>query len=147
MVAKMNRGKDLYLISYAVLVSFIFMFSLFTEFCFFSVATMYRKCTITSIENITHDTKLYTLSLPPTTHMAIPVGHHIKIKANENGHEIERSYTPVQPLGCSSSSSLQLMIKLYSDGSMSQHLLKLNQGNFDLIIRFREAVYYFDFVV
>lgn len=64
-----------------------------------------------------------------------------------SGHEVERSYTPVVSLSLSSmehsniittsssssSSSdhetLQLMIKLYSDGEMSRHLAKLNVGD------------------
>lgn len=47
--------------------------------------------------------------------------------------EIERSYTPVQSFGVPSSSSsssyeINLMIKLYSDGAMSKHLLNLQEG-------------------
>ena len=52
------------------------------------------------------------------------------------GHEIERDYTPIKSFGSpSSSSSIKLMIKLYSDGAMSQYLSKLKKGNESELIR------------
>ena len=56
-----------------------------------------------------------------------------------SGHEVDRSYTPVQSLHTLSSvrcshdhlprDTLQLMIKLYHDGAMSKHLSKLKEGD------------------
>ena len=53
------------------------------------------------------------------------------------GTEVERSYTPVVALPRSTNNhslsskhdTLELMIKLYGDGEMSQHLTKLNVGD------------------
>ncbi|XP_019854312.1 PREDICTED: cytochrome b5 reductase 4-like [Amphimedon queenslandica] len=90
----------------------------------------YRPCTVKSIETVTHDTKVFTLSVPPSSHLSVPVGHHVSLRAGEKGHEIERDYTPIKSFGSpSSSSSIKLMIKLYSDGAMSQYLSKLKKGD------------------
>lgn len=49
-----------------------------------------------------------------------------------SGEEVERSYTPVLPLSHKQAPSdgrtIQFMIKLYSDGQMSQYLSQLKVG-------------------
>ena len=62
------------------------------------------------------------------------------------GSDLERSYTPVRPLllpnsthslpsrsesrnSASNNSTIELLIKLYKDGAMSQHLAKLSPGD------------------
>ena len=53
----------------------------------------FRKCQITSIKDVTHDTKLYAIKLPQNCYFESPVGYHTKIAANIEGIEVQRSYT------------------------------------------------------
>ncbi|XP_029799505.1 cytochrome b5 reductase 4 isoform X3 [Suricata suricatta] len=55
----------------------------------------YRKCRLISKEGVTHDTKLFCLMLPPSTHLQVPVGQHVYLKLTITGTEIVKPYTPV----------------------------------------------------
>ena len=89
----------------------------------------FREGTIESIQSVSHDSKLFTVRLPEASFMLIPTGHHVSIKANIRGEEVERSYTPVVPLSQKQAPSdgrtIKFMIKLYCDGQMSQYLSQL----------------------
>ena len=41
----------------------------------------FMKCTLQSVTSVSHNTKLFTLELPAGSHMLVPMGHHVKIKA------------------------------------------------------------------
>ncbi|XP_036048129.1 cytochrome b5 reductase 4 isoform X3 [Onychomys torridus] len=45
----------------------------------------YRKCQLISKEDVTHDTRLFCLMLPPSTHLQVPVGHHVYLKLSVTG--------------------------------------------------------------
>lgn len=45
----------------------------------------YRKCRLISKEDVTHDTKLFCLMLPPSTHLQVPVGQHVYLKLTITG--------------------------------------------------------------
>jgi len=49
----------------------------------------YRKCQLISKEGVTHDTKLFCLMLPPSTHLQVPVGQHVYLKLTITGKVIE----------------------------------------------------------
>ena len=85
--------------------------------------------TLQSVQSVNHNTKLFTFELPTGSHMIVPMGYHIKIKAN---NELIRSYTPVLPLTGSSTEgrTVNLLIKLYSDGRMSRYLSSLTVGKY-----------------
>nr|KAF6504536.1 cytochrome b5 reductase 4 [Rousettus aegyptiacus] len=55
----------------------------------------YRKCQLISKEDVTHDTKLFCLMLPPSTHLQVPIGQHVYLKLTITGTEIVKPYTPV----------------------------------------------------
>lgn len=40
---------------------------------------LYRKGTLVSMEEVTHNTKLFTFRLPAGSYMSVPVGHHVKL--------------------------------------------------------------------
>ena len=90
-------------------------------------SNQFIKSSLRSVTSITHNTKLFTLELPAGSHMIVPMGHHIKIKASD---DLIRSYTPVLPLTGHSveGRSIDLLIKLYSDGRMSRYLSSLAVG-------------------
>jgi len=87
----------------------------------------YMSTTLQSVQSVSHNTKLFTFKLPAGSHMIVPMGYHVKIKAD---NELIRSYTPVLPLtGCSMEGrTISLLIKLYSDGRMSRYLSSLAVG-------------------
>ncbi|XP_041535434.1 cytochrome b5 reductase 4 isoform X3 [Microtus oregoni] len=45
----------------------------------------YRRCQLISKEDVTHDTRLFCLMLPPSTHLQVPVGHHVYLKLSVTG--------------------------------------------------------------
>lgn len=48
----------------------------------------YRRCQLISKEDVTHDTRLFCLMLPPSTHLQVPVGHHVYLKLSVTGKGI-----------------------------------------------------------
>ena len=128
---------------------------------------LYREGTLVAVEEVTHNTRLFTFRLPAGSYMSVPVGHHVKLRGmleggystrtpcqahrtpphtlpshshSHTGEEVVRSYTPVSllspdpsPCGPVQCDTLQLMVKLYSDGRMSQVLSSLKVGGSLLI--------------
>ena len=45
----------------------------------------YRDCTIENISDVSHDTKLYSLALPPGCRMCVPLGYHVHIRHTVEG--------------------------------------------------------------
>ena len=46
------------------------------------------NCPLGMVEDINHNTKMFTFKLPGASHMIVPTGHHIRIK----GKDQEGSY-------------------------------------------------------
>ncbi|KAL2085005.1 hypothetical protein ACEWY4_020523 [Coilia grayii] len=96
----------------------------------------YRECVLASKTDVTHDTRLFCLRLPPGTHMHVPVGTHVYLKASLIDSEVVKPYTPVEsallheapPTEGSEGSQLFLMVKIYSHGALSPHLDSLQIG-------------------
>ncbi|XP_026582557.1 cytochrome b5 reductase 4 isoform X2 [Pseudonaja textilis] len=98
----------------------------------------YRKCKLLSKTNVTHDTRLFCVELPPGTHLQVPVGHHLYLKQTITGTEIVKPYTPV--LSClvspfkilSSNDKAQIffMIKIYPGGLFTPVLDTLQIGDY-----------------
>ncbi|XP_041043120.1 cytochrome b5 reductase 4 isoform X4 [Carcharodon carcharias] len=96
----------------------------------------YRKCTLLSKMDVSHDTRLLCFQLPPGCYLTIPVGQHIYLKGSIQDVEAVRPYTPVLPslyaepkddgLTCT---NIYLMIKIYPDGLLTPHIDKLQIGN------------------
>ena len=44
------------------------------------------NCALKTIKEVTHNTKMFTFKLPGASHMIVPTGHHIRLKAkNQEG--------------------------------------------------------------
>ncbi|MGH0131943.1 UNVERIFIED_CONTAM: hypothetical protein FKN15_015745 [Acipenser sinensis] len=69
----------------------------------------YRKCTLVSITDVTHDTKLYCLQLPHGTSFQVPIGKHVYLKSVIKGDSLYAS----NPEGQFSTSRLQGVTTLY----------------------------------
>ena len=46
---------------------------------------VFRLCTLTKRELVTHDTQLLTFRLPEGTQFKTPIGHHVYLRAKING--------------------------------------------------------------
>ncbi|NWS70069.1 NB5R4 reductase, partial [Crotophaga sulcirostris] len=98
----------------------------------------YRKCKLVSKMEVTHDTKLFCLMLPKSTHLQIPTGQHVYLKQIIAGTEIVKPYTPVLPFlpldfkepSCPDGARIYLMIKIYSCGLFTQALDHLQIGDY-----------------
>ncbi|XP_069829636.1 cytochrome b5 reductase 4 [Dendropsophus ebraccatus] len=97
----------------------------------------YRNCRLASKSDINHNTKLFCLELPQCCHLQVPVGHHVYLKLTIAGMEVVKPYTPVsQDLTVDSIQSVHcnenyiyLMIKIYTNGSFTPHIDKLEIGD------------------
>uniref|UniRef100_A0A7N4NRT9 Cytochrome b5 reductase 4 n=1 Tax=Sarcophilus harrisii TaxID=9305 RepID=A0A7N4NRT9_SARHA len=97
----------------------------------------YRKCQLISKVDVTHDTKLYCLMLPPGTHLQVPIGHHVYLKQTVTGTEIVKPYTPVlETLHSNLKESLHpnnkyiyIMIKIYHTGLFTPYFNCLQIGD------------------
>ncbi|KAM6138791.1 cytochrome b5 reductase 4-like isoform 1-T1 [Phoenicopterus ruber ruber] len=98
----------------------------------------YRKCKLVSKTEVTHDTKLFCLMLPKSTHLQIPTGQHVYLKQIIAGTEVVKPYTPVLPFlpldfkepSRSAGAHIYLMIKIYSCGLFTQALDHLQIGDY-----------------
>eukprot|EP00051_Salpingoeca_urceolata_P006858 m.90769 g.90769 ORF g.90769 m.90769 type:complete len:540 (+) comp15018_c0_seq2:193-1812(+) len=93
------------------------------------------ECTVTGIKEVAHDSKLFTLRLPEgkAFEQLFGLGQHLRLQMKGLSGVVYRNYTPVTlPLGTqadASSPTIQLLIRLYSDGAMSQCLQGLAAGD------------------
>ncbi|NWS42101.1 NB5R4 reductase, partial [Probosciger aterrimus] len=98
----------------------------------------YRKCKLVSKMEVTHNTKLFCLLLPESTHLRVPTGQHVYLKQIIAGTEVVKPYTPVLPFlpldfkepSCHDSAHIYLMIKIYSCGLFTQALDHLQIGDY-----------------
>ncbi|CAI7881780.1 unnamed protein product [Closterium sp. NIES-54] len=90
----------------------------------------WRKFQIIDRTNITHNVVKFTFSLQtPDTVLGLPIGQHVVLQGkDESGEEFTRKYTPTTldtDVGC-----VDIVIKIYPNGAMSQYLNKMEVGNF-----------------
>ncbi|XP_061193532.1 cytochrome b5 reductase 4-like isoform X3 [Saccostrea echinata] len=96
----------------------------------------YRTCSVDSVCQVTHDSKLLCLSLPVGTRMCVPIGYHVHIKHKVSGMEVVRSYTAVLPTLTGEQDKrvkdgrvLYLMIKIYKGGALTPWIDSLSIGD------------------
>ncbi|XP_072429838.1 NADH-cytochrome b5 reductase-like [Chiloscyllium punctatum] len=75
---------------------------------------------IESVEQLTANTYLYRFQLPSGCCLGLTVGQHIVARGIVNDIEIQRAYTPVNPLDANG--YFEVLIKIYEDGLMSQYV-------------------------
>ena len=79
-------------------------------------------------ENISHDTRRFRFELPSSKHvLGLPIGQHIYLTARINGELVKRPYTPTT--SDDNQGYFDLVIKIYSNGKMTQYLDKLEIGH------------------
>ncbi|KAJ7341704.1 hypothetical protein JRQ81_006508 [Phrynocephalus forsythii] len=97
----------------------------------------YRRCNLLSKTDVSHDTRLFCLGLPPGTHLQVPVGHHLYLRQTIAGTDIVKPYTPVLSSLESTGKNPQndkihifFMIKIYPSGLFTPVLDTLKIGEY-----------------
>lgn len=76
----------------------------------------------------------FTFTLPTTeTVLGLPIGQHVAIKAELDGESVSRSYTPVS--NNADRGVLELVIKVYPDGKLTNSYLKELQVGDEVLFR------------
>ncbi|CAF0714785.1 unnamed protein product [Brachionus calyciflorus] len=93
----------------------------------------FRECTLKSRERLTHDTSLYTFSLPNSSRMRVPIGYHVFLRFMNN-KILVKPYTVVsdslfQNKIFDNGKQVCLIIKHYENGSFTSELLKMPIGS------------------
>lgn len=80
------------------------------------------SCTLEGVSQHTHNT--YILDVGLAEPITVPLGQHIRLRSTgvDGRGVVIREFTPLNPLGAEPSRSLQLLVKLYPEGAMSQVL-------------------------
>lgn len=87
----------------------------------------FRSYPLGEIIPVTHDTSIYRFTLQPGTSLDLPVASCLVTKANINGKDEIRPYTPIsQSLA---QGHFDLLVKSYPDGVMSKHFASLKPGD------------------
>ncbi|KAE8371566.1 hypothetical protein BDV26DRAFT_302660 [Aspergillus bertholletiae] len=88
----------------------------------------WRSFTLTSKTEVAPHVYRFIFALPsPDDTLGLPTGQHIALRATIHGQSVARSYTPVsnnRDLG-----RIELLIKVYPNGAMTQHLAQMNVGD------------------
>lgn len=99
-------------------------------------AVCFWDCVVSAVSDVSHNTKLLTLTLPKGVQMRVPIGHHVYVKQNIEGMEISRPYTVVVPALKVDSNEIEyegrriyLMIKIYNNGTLTPSLGNLKAGD------------------
>lgn len=81
----------------------------------------YSSLKISDIVRVTDDTCIYRFSLAPNSALNMKAGQHLVLRIrNDDGTMVTRQYTPISRLN--QRDYFEVIIKLYPDGIMSQHI-------------------------
>ncbi|KAF2743851.1 putative cytochrome B5 [Sporormia fimetaria CBS 119925] len=70
----------------------------------------------------------FVFALPnPDDSLGLPIGQHIALRATVAGKPVARSYTPVS--NDSDSGRIELLVKVYPAGLLTNHLANMNEGD------------------
>jgi len=87
----------------------------------------YKTFQLVAKKNITHNSVRFRFSLGDAKkRLGLPIGRHIFLRFGSGANAVSRPYTPIssdEDVG-----AVDLLIKVYKDGKMSQHLNSLSVG-------------------
>lgn len=83
---------------------------------------------LTEKKALNHNTYVLRFALPSPSHiLGLPIGKHMKLKFTDSeGEDITRAYTPIS--SDDDAGFFELLIKVYENGKMTQHLKSLEIG-------------------
>ncbi|XP_078529569.1 NADH-cytochrome b5 reductase-like [Lissotriton helveticus] len=86
----------------------------------------FNAFTLCHIERMTDDACLYRFDLPRGRSLGLTLGQHIVLRGIINNMEIQRAYTPVNPVNAEE--YFEVLIKCYTDGLMSKYVKSWKVG-------------------
>eukprot|EP00698_Gefionella_okellyi_P024379 TRINITY_DN8580_c0_g1_i3.p1 TRINITY_DN8580_c0_g1~~TRINITY_DN8580_c0_g1_i3.p1 ORF type:complete len:263 (-),score=39.54 TRINITY_DN8580_c0_g1_i3:280-1068(-) len=88
----------------------------------------WRRFPLIEKRAVNHNTNLYRFALPNSTdRLNLPIGQHVSLRAWKDDKPAMRSYTPVSTSDVHG--YFDLIIKIYPQGVMSQHVERLRIGD------------------
>jgi len=88
----------------------------------------YQRFALKEKKDITHNTHIYRFALHHEDEvLGLPIGKHMSFRAVVDGKEVYRPYTPIS--SDDDKGYFDLMIKVYPQGKMSQHIDHLKIGD------------------
>ena len=91
-------------------------------------AQKYRKFPLVKKDRLSPNVYRFVFGLPkPTDVLGLPIGQHIAIRADINGKSVSRSYTPTS--NDVDKGRIELVVKVYPNGLLTNYLAKLNVGD------------------
>ncbi|CAN8064691.1 unnamed protein product [Agarophyton chilense] len=94
-----------------------------------ALTTTFQAYPLIEKRRVSHNTRIFRFALPTeTAKLGLPLGRHISLRANVDGKEIRRPYTPISSQDCAG--YFELLVKIYPQphGLMSRHLDSLRVG-------------------
>lgn len=85
----------------------------------------WRRYDLLSVTKLNHDTSLFRFSVPHKARLNVGMARHLSIGLTLKGKMTKREYTPITD----EAGYFELMIKLYDEGPMSQHIHSLKVGD------------------
>nr|XP_033772163.1 NADH-cytochrome b5 reductase-like isoform X1 [Geotrypetes seraphini] len=82
---------------------------------------------LSCVERLTSDTNLYRFELPRGRSLQLSLGQHIVLRGMVNGLEVQRAYTPINPVNAEN--YFEVIIKCYDNGLMSQYIKSWQEGD------------------
>ena len=86
----------------------------------------FRAFKVVSSTQVSHNTKLIRFAIPGDRPLGLPIGRHIALRAEIDGNQVIRSYTPTSR--SDTKGYFELLIKSYEYGKLSPHLHALKVG-------------------
>jgi len=87
----------------------------------------FKQFRVQSSERISHNTKLIRVGIPDDRTLGLPIGRHISVRAEIDGNQVIRAYTPTSRTD--TKGYFELLIKSYEMGKLSPHLHSLKKGS------------------
>lgn len=88
---------------------------------------VFRPFKITKITQVSHNTKLFRFEIPSNKSLGLGIGRHISVRANINGNNVIRAYTPTSHPN--QEGYFDLLIKAYEMGKLTPYLHALSVGD------------------
>lgn len=89
--------------------------------------TTFRSFKLIKSEKLSHNVKFLSFEIPSDRNIGLPVGRHISVRAQIDGTNVTRAYTPVSKP--SQLGHFDLVIKKYEFGKLSTYLCDLRVGD------------------
>eukprot|EP00695_Tsukubamonas_globosa_P000319 TRINITY_DN1236_c0_g1_i1.p1 TRINITY_DN1236_c0_g1~~TRINITY_DN1236_c0_g1_i1.p1 ORF type:complete len:291 (+),score=130.12 TRINITY_DN1236_c0_g1_i1:67-939(+) len=87
----------------------------------------WRKFKLVEIEPLNHNSSIFRFALSnPEAEVNLPVASCLSVRANIDGKDVARPYTPITPTGAKG--HMDLLIKTYPNGNLSKHIFNMKTG-------------------